>query len=124
MGKFSRDKGARSERNFVNRLKDRGIPAKRVPLSGAIPDQPGDIVMPWISGELVRFEAKVRAEGFKQIYGWIRPHKGLIIKADKKEPLVIVRMDDYAEMLNYAQAGYCALEQTNEAGEPLEKRAA
>lgn len=35
MGKPSRDKGARAERELVNDLKARGITTRRVPLSGA-----------------------------------------------------------------------------------------
>ena len=35
MGKMSRDKGARRERELVNIFKDNNIHAERVPLSGA-----------------------------------------------------------------------------------------
>jgi len=35
-GKHSRNKGASYEREIVNQLKDHGVKAERVPLSGAI----------------------------------------------------------------------------------------
>ena len=58
MGKSQRDKGNRIERNLVNKLKEQGIAAERVPLSGALGGQHfGDIVLP--SGD--RCDVKGRA---------------------------------------------------------------
>jgi hypothetical protein len=105
VGKFSKDKGARVERYLVNRFQEMGISAKRVPLSGAMADYPGDIVLPWIGRE-ADIEAKARADGFKELYKWIKPRKGLIVKANRQEPLVIVRINDFAELLNFANMGY------------------
>lgn len=86
VGKKSRDKGARSERNIVNSLKARGIPAERVPLSGAMHGRFGGDID--IKG--YRLEVKCRADGFKQIYGWIEGSDALVIMADRKEPLIVM----------------------------------
>lgn len=104
MGKFSRDKGARVERHIVNVLQEGGVAAKRVPLSGAMVDYPGDVTIPWL-GENVAFEAKARADGFKEIYKWIKPRKGLIIKANRQEALAVIRLKDFAELLKMANYG-------------------
>lgn len=102
MGKFSKDKGARVERLLVNQFKRHGIAASRVPLSGAMPEHPGDILIPWM-GEKVEFEAKARADGFKEIYKWLIPRmRGLIIKANNRTPLVVLRLPDFANLLKAA----------------------
>ena len=47
MGRMSRSKGSRVEREFVNKLRDSGVYAERVPLSGAAGGQfSGDLVIP------------------------------------------------------------------------------
>lgn len=61
MGKSQRDKGNRAERELVNDLKDRGIFARRVPLSGATQHDPDDVVIETALSEL-RVEVKRRAK--------------------------------------------------------------
>lgn len=104
MGKKSKDKGYRGERYFVEKLTGAGISAKRVPLSGALQELPGDITLPWL-GERRDFEAKWRANGFKEIYKWIKPRRGLFIKADRQEGLAVLRISDFAELLSMANVG-------------------
>ena len=105
MGKFSKDKGARVERDFVSRLNDKGIRARRVPLSGAMPNYKNDMVLPWLGGE-VDGEVKARADGFKEIYKWIDPVKVLFIKANRKQGLAVMRLEDFAELLHWANLGH------------------
>jgi len=94
MGKASRTKGQRNEQSLVNLLKDAGLPACRVPLSGMHGGQfAGDILI----GER-RFEAKVRATGFKQIYDYLGDNAGLFIRADRQEPLIVIRLADWIEL--------------------------
>ena len=94
MGKKSRTKGQRNECAIVNLLKDAGLPAERVPLSGAAGGQfAGDIV---VNGK--RFEAKIRASGFKQIYEWLGDHRGLFIRSDRRELLIVLRAADWIEL--------------------------
>jgi hypothetical protein len=79
MGKFSRAKGYRCEAGIVNALKAAGVAAERVPLSGGAGGQ--------FSGDIAigprRYESKVRADGFKQLYAALADHDGLFVKADR-----------------------------------------
>jgi hypothetical protein len=36
--------------------------------------------------------AKARANGFRQLYCWFNGHDALIVKADRQEALVVVRL--------------------------------
>lgn len=94
MGKSQREKGARGERDFVNRCKAAGREAKRMPLSGAARGFKGDALVE-IRGEDWRFENKWRGDGFKQIYGWLGDNHALAIKADNQPWLVVVPLDRF-----------------------------
>lgn len=109
MGKAQREKGMRYERETVNRLREAGIAAERVPLSGmgheaAGGEFAGDIVLP-LMGERVRFEAKKKKEagGFALLYRWIGKHKGVFVAADRKETLVVMRMSDWLALARAAE---------------------
>lgn len=92
-GKKSRDKGYRGERNLVKLLNEAGIKAKRIPLSGAT----------WMKGDLVienmKAEVKVRKEGFKRIYDWLSGNDLLFLKADRKDYLVVMRLNLFERIL-------------------------
>jgi len=98
MGKMQRDKGARFEREIVKKLEYHDIKAKRVPLSGAT----------WLKGDIIAnlnnedytLELKKRGNGFKQIYEWIDEADALVISADRKDPLVVMRLDDFCDLYN------------------------
>jgi Holliday junction resolvase len=91
-GRWSRSKGARTERSIVNALKARGIAAVRVPLSGAVGGGfGGDILLPLLGRELC-IELKARSDGFRELYSWVNKRDVLIIKSDRQEPLVVVRL--------------------------------
>lgn len=87
-------KGSRVEREIVNYLNNKGIPAKRVPLSGSTGFK-GDII---IDGSL-RCEVKARKDGFKQIYKWLEGNNYLFIKANRKPVLVIMEIDEFIKLL-------------------------
>lgn len=96
MGKPSRDKGARAEREVVRIFQDNAVAAERVPLSGAVGGRfAADISVP-ILGDDKRIEVKCRATGFAQAYNWLGDNYGLVIRADRKPPLMVVRLDDFA----------------------------
>lgn len=98
MGKFSRNKGARVERGVVHAFQESGLAAERVPLSGAMQGKfSGDVWCP-VRGIDQVFEVKCRADGFKQIYEWLSGHYGLVIKRDRDEPLVVIRLAEFAEL--------------------------
>jgi len=101
MGKPSRDKGARFEREIVHTLVDRGIRAERVPLSGAAHGSfGGDIRCDLPGHKAALLECKKRARGFKQIYGWLEENTGLVIGADRLPPLIVLPLGTFLSMLN------------------------
>ena len=80
-GRRSRDKGAKVERAIVNALQAGGFAAERVPLSGAAGGRySGEIVLPLLGRDLC-LEAKARADGFRELYGWLDQRDVLIVKA-------------------------------------------
>ena len=96
MGLKSRTKGLRAERAVAHLLG-----GERVPLSGAAGGQfTGDVVLP--TG--LRVECKVRARGFKQIYGWLEGNDVLAIKADRRPWLAVLPLETLRELLVLAAA--------------------
>ena len=85
----SRDKGNRFERQVVNLLQGHGIEAKRIPLSGQTWLK-GDLI---IGGEIA--ELKVRKNGFKRLYQWLQDARYLILKSDREEALLVMRLQDW-----------------------------
>jgi hypothetical protein len=95
MARKSRDKGARNEVAIANLLKDAGLPCQRIPLSGACGGLfAGDIL---IDGR--RYEAKIRGDGFREIYKWIDGNAGLFLRADRQEALIVLRVKDWIELM-------------------------
>jgi Holliday junction resolvase len=116
-GKASRQKGDRAERAIVHYLQDRGFAAERVPLSGSAGGSyTGDLTVPLLGVDRV-VEAKVRASGFRELYRWLETRDALVVKADRREPLVIVRLSLAAEVMRAAERiGTCP----HQAGERAE----
>src|SRR5208283_5763067 len=102
-GRASRDKGNRLERAIVRLLQDHGLGAERVPLSGAVGGSYlGDLTVPVIGRDLV-VEAKARADGFAQIYAWLEARDVLVVKADRRDALVILPLRLAAEIAAAAE---------------------
>jgi Holliday junction resolvase len=81
-----------TERSIINTLRAKGIAAVRELLSGATGDHfAGDIVRPLLGRDLC-VEVKLRAVGFRELDYWLNQRDLLIIKADREEPLVVVRL--------------------------------
>jgi hypothetical protein len=96
MGKASRDKGLRIEREIIERFKAIGIHAERYPLSGASRFRgEGHDVDVYVFGPdappLVS-EAKGRAdgEGFKMLERWLGENDLLLLRKDRADPLVVM----------------------------------
>jgi hypothetical protein len=86
MSRRSRDKGQHAERLIVCLLQNQGIAAEKI--SGMY--KPGaDISVPLLGRDLV-VESKVRDSGFKQLYDWLWGRDILVLRADRREPLVVV----------------------------------
>ena len=100
MGKASRDKGQRREREFAELVG--GI---RVPLSGAQAGFTNDVILP--SGKKV--EVKARKDGWKEIYKWIEDEREqpdlLALKADRKQWLVVMTLDEYKRVTGGTESG-------------------
>lgn len=97
-GLRSRRKGLRTERETVSILQESGIAAERVPLSGAAGGKyTGDVSMP-VLGRDVTLEVKHRKDGFKQVYDWLAGNYGLVLRADRQQPLICLRLSDFAEL--------------------------
>jgi hypothetical protein len=100
-GRCSRDKGNRTERGLVRFLQDRGFAAEKI--SGMY--KPGaDISVPHL-GRDRRVEVKVRSAGFRQLYSWLDGRDLLVVRADRREPLVILPLRLAAEVAQAAQRG-------------------
>ena len=73
-----------------------------MPLSGAVGGRfAGDIVLPLMGRDLC-VEVKARADGFRELYSWLNERDVLIVKADRQEPLVVVRLSLAAEIAKVA----------------------
>jgi hypothetical protein len=102
-GRASRDKGNRTERAIVRLLQEHGLAAERVPLSGAARGRfGGDISVPALGRDL-RGEAKCRGNGFNRLYDWLEGHDFLVIRADRRELLVVVPLKLAAEVVMAAE---------------------
>ena len=62
---------------------------------------PGDIVLSLMGRDLC-VEVKARADGFRELYCWLNQRDVLIVKADRQEPLVVVRLSLAAEIAKVA----------------------
>ncbi|MGJ0502298.1 MAG: hypothetical protein ACR65X_00860 [Methylocystis sp.] len=64
-----------------------------VPLSGSAGGSyVGDLTIPVLGVDHV-VEVKARANHFRELYAWLESRDLLIIKADRKPPLVLVPLD-------------------------------
>ena len=95
-GRSPRRKGDRLERAVVEQFRSGGVEAKRVPLSGSADGYPGDVVAT-IAGRELTVECKSRARS--PLYAWLEDRDALIVKADRQEPLIAMRLADLLELL-------------------------
>lgn len=99
-GRKSRTKGQRTERAVVHLLQAAGIDAKRAaPLQTYASNEAGDVEAV-IGGHKRKIEVKHRAEGFREIYRWIDGNDFLVLKADRRELLVVMPASTAMELLN------------------------
>jgi Holliday junction resolvase len=104
-GRASREKGNRAERALVRMLQEHSLAAERVPLSGAARGRfGGDVSVPLLGIDR-RIEVKARANGFVRLYDWLDGADFLVIKADRREPLVVVPLKLAAEIAAAAERG-------------------
>jgi hypothetical protein len=102
-GRASRQKGNREERALVRILQEYGFAAERVPLSGAARGRfGGDLSVPLL-GRDQRVESKVRANGFRELYAWLKGNDFLVVRADRREPLVVLPLRFAIEIAQLAE---------------------
>jgi hypothetical protein len=80
--------GARTERAIVRLLQEQGIAATKISRAWCVG---ADLCVP-ILGVDRGVEVKCCAAGFRQLYDWLKQRNVLIVKADRQEPLVVLRM--------------------------------
>jgi hypothetical protein len=101
MGKPSRDKGARRERELVQLHRGIGVDCARVPLSGAAGgDFAGDLRIS-VADLAFRGESKARGDGsgFKTLERWLAGNDVLFLRRDRCEPMVVLSWETYAALL-------------------------
>jgi Holliday junction resolvase len=103
MGRKSRDKGNRIERELVRLLQAAGFAAERVPLSGAAHGRFGSDVSVPLLGADRRVEVKARCDGFRELYKWLDGSDLLVVRADRAEPLVVVPLRLAIEIAKFAE---------------------
>jgi hypothetical protein len=87
-----RRKGYREERRLVVTAQENGFDAVRVPLSGSAGGRfCGDILFPLLGRELV-VESKIRGHGFRQLYQWLENRDVLVVRAGRRQSLVVIPM--------------------------------
>jgi hypothetical protein len=96
VGKKSRTKGGRLEREIVNFCREMGLEAHRVPLSGAVTGYKGDVMV----GDF-RCEVKGRAsgDGWKLLVRWLGDNDVLFLRRDRALPLVLLPWPTWARLM-------------------------
>ena len=100
-GRRSRDKGNRTERAIARLLQAQGFAAEKI--SGMY-KAGADISVPLLGANRA-LEVKSRATGFVQLYGWLYGRDLLIVKADRRQPLVVIPLRLAAEVAQAAERG-------------------
>jgi hypothetical protein len=94
-GRRSRDKGTRTERAIVRLLQGAATKVSGMYKPG------GDINVPLL-GVDGAVEVKCRAAGFSQVYNWLNQRGVLIVRADRQEPWIVLRVSLATEIARAA----------------------
>jgi hypothetical protein len=85
-------------------LQNGGLAAERIPLSGSAGGSfVGDLTVPLLGADRV-VEVKCRADGWRELYRWLEGRDLLVVKADRREPLVVLPLNLAAEIAANAEA--------------------
>jgi len=105
MGKMQRDKGARVEREIVQRFIDIGLHAEKIPLSGAAGGSfSGDLL---VNGRRVEVKSRKDGTGFKLLYRWLGDNDWLVLKQDRSEPLVVMTIQALGSLISKDLEYWC-----------------
>lgn len=101
MGKASRNKGKRGEREVVKLLKEAGFEARRTaPLQAHDGDNSGaDVLL----DDKYKIEVKRRKNGFKSLYDYIENVDFAFMRADRKKHIVAMSIETFLEFYSKAK---------------------
>ncbi len=106
MGKPSRDKGTRRERQIVDMHRAAGVKAERVPLSGAMAfrnTRQSDVDVYARGPDAAPFVTEVKARGdgggFVTLERWLGENDALFLIRDRAAPLVVLPWARWAELI-------------------------
>ncbi len=99
-GKAPRRKGNRVEREVLALLKEAGLEARRVPLSGSAPGYPGDleVVVPGLGRVVVEVKARKRVA----LEAWLEGRGLLVLKPDRRPPLAVLPLQALLALIRAA----------------------
>ena len=92
-------KGSGFEREVVDMLQRGGYTARRVPLSGAMAEYKGDVILDLGAFGSFQIECKRRRAGFKTLYSWLGDNDMLVFRDDRSDTLVAMRLWDLMKLL-------------------------
>ena len=99
MGEKSLRKGKRIEYLVRDRFRELGLECERVPCSGNSRCVKGDLLLS-LDGRTLKVEVKARKKnGLKKLYDWFEGNDLLVVKIDRKEPLVVLPMSLLGELI-------------------------
>jgi hypothetical protein len=84
----------------VRILQGRGFAAEKISRTGYTGS---DLSMPLLGRDL-KCEVKVRGNGFQRLYDWLTGADMLILRADRREPLVVIPLRLAAEIAAVAES--------------------
>lgn len=97
MGRASRDKGMRGEREFAEL-----VGGNRIPLSGAQKGFENDVLVSTPIGT-IRAEVKRRKSGFSTLYGWLEDERErpdiVAFRADRKPWIVAMPVETFLKLI-------------------------
>ena len=99
MGAKSRSKGSRREREIVQLCREAGFDAHRIPLSGAVREYPGDLM---IDGMRAEVKARGNGSGFSLLERWLGKNDLLFLRRDRSEPMVVLSWTTWARLAKKA----------------------
>ncbi len=99
-GKGPRRKGNRVEREVLALLKEAGLEARRVPLSGSAPGYPGDleVEVPGLGKVVVEVKARKRVA----LEAWLEGRGLLVLKPDRRPPLAVLPLQALLALIKAA----------------------
>jgi hypothetical protein len=90
--------GVDSKADIEAQRQAQGKNAERVPLSGSVGGSyAGDLTVPILGRDLV-VEVKARARAFGQLHAWLEGCDVLIVKADRRDAIVVLPLRLAAEI--------------------------